>query len=30
MHKLKVIIKGETINLCQPTKKFAVGDIWYK
>ncbi|MDB4192570.1 hypothetical protein N9599_00130 [Candidatus Pelagibacter sp.] len=30
MHKLKVIIKGETINLCQPTKIFAVGDIWYK
>ncbi len=29
MHKLKVIIKGETINLCQPTKKFAGGDIWY-
>ncbi len=30
MHKLKIIIKGETINLCQPTKKFAEGDIWYK
>ena len=30
MEKLKIIIKGETINLCQPTKKFAEGDIWYK
>ena len=29
MHKLKIIIKGETINLCQPTKKFAGGEIWY-
>jgi hypothetical protein len=30
MEKLKIIIRGETINLCQPTKKFAGGDIWYK
>lgn len=30
MRKLKIIVKGETINLCQPTKKFAEGDIWYK
>tara|TARA_B100000989_G_C19532664_1_gene470992 strand:+ start:4551 stop:5297 length:747 start_codon:yes stop_codon:yes gene_type:complete len=29
MQRLKIIIKGETINLCQPTKKFAGGDIWY-
>lgn len=30
MQKLKIIVKGETINLCEPTKKFAGGDIWYK
>jgi hypothetical protein len=30
MEKLKISIKGETINLCQPTKKFAGGYIWYK
>ena len=30
MKELKIVIKGETINLCQPTKKFAEGDIWYK
>ena len=30
MEKLIISIKGETINLCQPTKKFAGGDIWYK
>lgn len=30
MDKLKIAIKGETINLCTPTKKFAGGDIWYK
>ena len=28
--KLKIIIKGETINLCKPTVNFARGDIWYK
>ena len=22
--------KGETINLCEPTKEFAGGDVWYK
>ena len=30
MQKLKIILKGEVINLCEPTKKFAGGDIWYK
>ena len=30
MNKLKIVIKGETINLCRPTKEFAGGDIWYK
>ncbi len=30
MQKLEIIINGETINLCKPTKKFAAGDIWYK
>jgi|TARA_B110000503_G_scaffold140819_1_gene232710 hypothetical protein len=30
MQKLKIIVEGETINLCQPTKEFAGGDIWYK
>ena len=30
MHKLKIISKGEIINLCQPTMKFAGGDTWYK
>lgn len=30
MKKLKIFAKGETINLCQPTKEFAGGDIWYK
>jgi len=30
MEKLKISFKGETINLCKPTKKFAGGDIWYK
>jgi hypothetical protein len=30
MSKLKIIIKGETINLCLPTLKFARGDVWYK
>ena len=30
MEKLKIAMKGETINLCEPTKKFAGGDIWYK
>lgn len=30
MQKLKIIVEGETINLCQPTKEFADGDIWYK
>jgi hypothetical protein len=30
MQKLKIISKGEIINLCQPTKKFAGGDTWYK
>ncbi len=29
MQKLKIVVKGETINLCEPTKKFAGGDIWY-
>tara|TARA_B110000503_G_scaffold140821_1_gene232715 strand:- start:18 stop:719 length:702 start_codon:yes stop_codon:yes gene_type:complete len=30
MPKLKILIKGETINLCLPTLKFAKGDVWYK
>lgn len=30
MQKLKIIAEGDTINLCQPTKEFADGDIWYK
>ena len=30
MPKLKILIKGETINLCLPTLKFARGDVWYK
>ena len=30
MNKLKIVIKGETINLCRPTKEFAGGDTWYK
>lgn len=30
MSKLKILTKGETINLCLPTLKFAKGDIWYK
>ena len=30
MAKLKILIKGETINLCLPTLKFAKGDVWYK
>ena len=30
MQTLKIILKGETINLCEPTIKFAGGDIWYK
>ena len=30
MPKLKILTKGETINLCLPTLKFAKGDIWYK
>ena len=30
MDKLKIVVKGETMNLCKPTKKFAGGDIWYK
>ena len=29
MAKLKILIKGETINLCLPTLKFAKGDVWY-
>lgn len=29
MPKLKILIKGETINLCLPTLKFAKGDVWY-
>ena len=29
MPKLKILIKGEIINLCLPTLKFAKGDIWY-
>lgn len=30
MQKLKVLLKGQTINLCKPTSQFAGGDIWYK
>ena len=30
MPKLKILIKGETINLCLPSLKFAKGDVWYK
>ena len=30
MQKLKIVIKGEIINFCEPTKKFAGGDTWYK
>ncbi len=30
MEKLKIVLKGETINLCRPTIKFAGGDIWFK
>lgn len=30
MTKLKIIIKGDIINLCLPTIEFARGDIWYK
>jgi len=30
MQKLKIFAKGETINLCNPTLKFARGDIWHK
>ncbi len=30
MSHLKIIIKGETINLCLATLKFARGDVWYK
>ena len=30
MTKLKIIIKGEIINLCLPTLEFAKGDVWYK
>jgi len=28
--KLKILIKGQTINLCKPTEAFAGGDIWYE
>ena len=28
--KLKIILKGETVNLCKPSMNFAKGDIWYK
>jgi len=30
MTKLKIIMKGEIINLCLPTLEFAKGDVWYK
>ena len=30
MQKLKVLLKGQIINLCKPTNQFAGGDIWYK
>lgn len=30
MALLKIEIKGENINFCKPTKKFAGGNIWYK
>ena len=30
MKKLKIFIKGETINLCKPTLEFARKSNWYK
>ncbi len=30
MTKLQILIKGDIINLCKPTLKFAKGDIWFK
>lgn len=30
MTLLKIEVKGENINFCKPTKKFAGGNIWYK
>lgn len=30
MEKLKILIKGDIVNLCKPTLKFAKGDIWFK
>ena len=30
MSQLKILTKGETVNLCLPTLRFAKGDIWYK
>ena len=30
MEKLKIVLSGETINLCEPTLKFAGGNVWFK